>query len=233
MSQIAFSCHHTFNTALYHYIAMNDAEKHCQKATLSDDEKRCQKAALNDVMCQIVEPNSSYAYSMIAIVKRHIQRYGLTCEPCEIISEAYLRGLIATDRGKRIQHWRAWIKKTIHNIVRERFRKQGKEFLIDPQSSSLDRALEVEDCCDDSYECNILIFQQALQQMRADDPNSAELMDWRILEDMSWQQVYQRLVDQGRSPSSLEALRKQYSRAKHKLRRIFHELGGKYRPLNR
>jgi DNA-directed RNA polymerase specialized sigma24 family protein len=200
---------------------------------MNDDEKHYQKSALNEAMSQIVEPNSSHAYSTIAIVERHIQRYGLSCEACDLLSEAYLRGLKAIEQGKWVQNWRAWIKGTVHNIARERFRKQGKEFPTDPQSTCLEQRSEPETTCDIAYDRNLAIFKQALEKLRIDDPMVAELMDWRILEELSWAEIHQRRIDQHKKPMNVEALRKQLSRAKPKLRRLFHQLGGEYEPLRR
>lgn len=199
---------------------------------MNDSEKDCQKRELNAAIEEIVDRDNPHAYSMIVIVELNIRRYGLSgCyEPAEILTMAYLRGLKATDQGTRIQNYRSWIKGTAFNIVRELARQKAKEIATDPQAARLERASEP-DGYGDNDNRKLAILMQAFEKYRSDHSEDAELMEWRILEKLSWSKIQQRLLDRNGKAPSLEALRQRARRAKRDIRRIFHELGGEFTPL--
>ncbi|MEP0894353.1 hypothetical protein NDI36_07725 [Leptolyngbya boryana FACHB-1624] len=186
-------------------------------------------------MDQILNQDSPHAYSIITTVRRYIQQFELDShtEPADILHEAYLRGLKATDQGTRIISCRAWIKGTARYIVYERSRQRSRELPTDPQAAVLDTLSESDNCCEESCDRNIAIFLQALEIHRAKNPKVAELMDWRFLEELSWSAIRKRLLERDGEAPSEEALRQKATRAKRELRRLFHELGGEYEPLRR
>lgn len=200
---------------------------------MHDSEKDCQRRAIEEVMSQILDSDSPFAYSMIPTVRRFIRRYNLESrvEPAEILVEAYLRGLNATNQGIRIERHRAWLRATAFNIIRERDRKEKKERPTDPQAAILDSACDPDSYCDSSCDRNLTLLWQAFKQLRIAEPETAELMDWRILEQLSWSKIQERYREQGRKTPTVEALRQRFSRAKRKLRQLFHKLGGEYEPL--
>lgn len=199
---------------------------------MPDSEKARQKRALNDAIAQILDRDNPHAYSTIVKVEHNIRRFGLSgyFEPNEILSKAYLRGLKAIDQGTQIQNYRAWIKGTAFNIVRELARQKAKEFATDPQAPCLERLSEPESDCEDHCDRNLAILRQALEAYRAKKPEIAELMDWRILEGLSWSHIRNRLRERGGDVPSEDNLRQKATRAKRELRRLFHELGGEYTP---
>lgn len=200
---------------------------------MNNAEKTRQKEALNEAMGQILDKDNPHAYSTIAKVGHHLWQFGLFSyiEPAEILTEAYLRALRAIDQGTQIQNYRGWIRGTAFNIVRERFRQAGNEFSTDPQAGCFDRLSEPDYCCEDQCDRNFTILREAFEKLRVTEPDVAELMNWRIVEELSWTDIEQRLLKRdGKSPS-IEALRQRATRAKRKLRRLFHELGGEYEPL--
>jgi len=200
---------------------MNNAEKHCPG-----------RALLNEAMEQILNQDNPYAYSTLAMVRHHLWQFGLhSIEPAEILTEAYLRALKAIDQGMQIQNYKGWIKGTAFNIVRERFRQGLKELPTDPQADCLDRVSEPEPDCDDQRDRNFTILREAFEKLRATEPDVAELVDWRIIGNLSWADIDQRLRERDGESPSVEALRQRATRAKRKLRRLFHELGGEYEPL--
>lgn len=200
---------------------------------MNNPEKDGQRKALDEVMQQILSEDNPYAYSMIATVRRYIQHFGLSSqvEPADILVEAYLRGLKITEQGTLILSCRAWIKGTARYIALERFRHQRRERPTNPQASVLETPSESKEDCQDSCDRNFAILWQAFEQLRRTSPDIAELMDWRVLQGLSWSQIRQRLVARDGKSHSEEALRQRASRAKRKLRRLFHELGGEYEPL--
>ncbi|MBD1848278.1 sigma-70 family RNA polymerase sigma factor [Cyanobacteria bacterium FACHB-63] len=200
---------------------------------MNDSEKDCQRKALDEVMNQILDRDSPHAYSMIPTVKRYIQRFGLDSrvEPADILTEAYLRGLRTTQQGTPIHQPRAWIKATAYNIVRERFRKERRELPTDPQSATLAALSGRENFCEERCDRNLTILLQAFEMLRANNPGGAELMDWRVLEELSWSAIRKRLLERDGEAPSEDTLRQRATRTKRDLRRLFHELGGEYTPL--
>ena len=200
---------------------------------MNNAEKPRQKEALNEAMGQILDKNNPHAYSTIAEVGHHLWRFGLFSyiEPVEILTEAYLRALKAIDQGIQIQNYRGWIRGTAFNIVRERFRQAGNEFSTDPQAGCFDRLSEPEHDRDVQHDRNFAILREAFEKLRATEPDVAELVDWRIIGNLSWADIDQRLRERDGESPSVEALRQRATRAKRKLRLLFHELGGEYEPL--
>lgn len=200
---------------------------------MNNAEKTRQKEALNEAMGQILDKNNPHAYSTIAKVGHHLWQFGLFSyiEPAEILTEAYLRALKAIDQGIQIQNYRGWIRGTAFNIVRERFRQAGNEFSTDPQAGCFDRLSEPEPDCDVQHDRNFAILREAFEKLRATEPDVAELVDWRIIGNLSWADIDQRLRERDGESPSVEALRQRATRAKRKLRLLFHELGGEYEPL--
>ncbi|MBW4440688.1 MAG: sigma-70 family RNA polymerase sigma factor [Plectolyngbya sp. WJT66-NPBG17] len=200
---------------------------------MNDSEKDCQRRAIEEVMNQILDADSPHAYSMIPTVRRYIYRFNLKSrvEPAEILIEAYLRALRATHEEIKIENPKAWLRSTAYNIVRERSRKEKKEFPTDPQALVLDSACEPGNHCEANCDRNLAILWQAFKQLRAAEPEIAELIDLQILQQMSWSEIQQHFRNQGRKTPTIEALRQRVSRAKKKLRQLFHKLGGEYEPL--
>ncbi|MBD2078445.1 sigma-70 family RNA polymerase sigma factor [Leptolyngbya sp. FACHB-17] len=200
---------------------------------MNDSEKDCQRRALDEVMDQILSQDSPHAYSIITMVRHYIQQFKLDShvEPADILHEAYLRGLRATDQGTRITSCRPWIKGTARYIVLERSRQRRRELPTDPQAAVLDTLSESGDRCEESRNHNFTIFLKVLERYRSENPRVAELMDWRFLEKLSWSAIRKRLLERDGEAPSEEALRQRATRAKRELRRLFHESGGEYEPL--
>ena len=204
-----------------------------EEKTMNDLEMECQMRALNEMMQQILSLDSPQAYSMIATVNRYIQYSGLysQVQPADILNEAYWRAEKATRQGTHIRSCRAWIKGTCRFIVFELARQQRRERPTDPQSAALETSYEPENECEERWDRNFAILRQAFESLRQNDPETAELLDWRILKKLSWLKVRERLRAEGREVPTEEALRQRASRANRKLRRLFHELGGEYEML--
>lgn len=184
--------------------------------------------ALDIALSEILGTGNSYAYSTISTVRRHLYSFHLThlFEPNEILFEAYIRGKEVQRRGEAIYNPHAWLKSTAFNIVREKSRKARRhqtQCLEDIEyrvSADSDNAL---DKIDLSHE--IALLYKALREFAREDQYTAELLEWRTIEELSWDEITQRIIAEGKELPTYATLRKRVSRAKKRMRHILHTMG--------
>ncbi|MEB3292394.1 MAG: hypothetical protein VKJ24_04475 [Synechococcales bacterium] len=192
-----------------------------------DDEQQQEQETLNQVIADIavggVEGERSDAYSMILAIRRMIHQFKLQSRlhPYEVLNIAYLRAIAAIAAKKTILDYRAWLKGTAFNIVRERARQLGKETLTDPYLT--DQLLPTPEDLETADEQVEQVFK-AFEQLCAENREVAELLYWRLIEKLSWAKIHDRLQKRDGVAPSLEALRQKASRAKTRLRYLFHSL---------
>ena len=175
----------------------------------------------------ILEHDSPYSYSTYTAIQRYLRQFNLfsRIEPYEVLTEAYLRGKRAQFCGLEIQNPHAWLKRTAYNVVREHSRQLSAQQLA--ESESLDFYMSkmiherwvVEEVLADRL--NSLV--QALERLRQIDPEGAEIIDLRIFQELSWNEVRDCLLQQGKEVPDVDTLRQRGSRLKKQLRRIYHE----------
>ncbi|NEP16184.1 MAG: sigma-70 family RNA polymerase sigma factor [Leptolyngbya sp. SIO4C1] len=183
---------------------------------------------LDIALLEVLEKGNSYAYSTIATVRRHLYSFRLhqLIEPHEILFEAYLRGKETQRRGEEIRNAHAWLKRTAFNIVREKSRKarqqnhlqfEDLEYCLGAPGSDLLDQLNL------AYEIQLLY--EALQEFAQEDSYTEQLLRWRLIEQLSWPEICDRLAASGEEVPSSAALRQRVSRAKKRIRNILHGLG--------
>lgn len=196
---------------------------------------------LNSVISDILNPIDSQAFSFRASVKNYIRQYRLAnhLDANEVINEAYKRAMKAIAAEKVVKNWRAWLKVTCLNVVRERSRDRKRQIPTAPDSPvianiecpSISRLLEKEEEEDRIRETRkkAICLRRAIEEYSEIEPDSAQLLHLRLVCNWSWGQVRQYLVDQGipEVPSD-STLRKRASRAKTKIRHIYHRIEEEY-----
>jgi predicted RNA polymerase sigma factor len=183
---------------------------------------------LDLALLEILGHGNSYAYSTIATVQRHLNAFHLTHQfhPHEILKEAYLRGKKLQRSGTTIHNPHAWLKRTSFNIVREKSRKERvNSFIVfdehigshrDPSEDPIDKLV---------YNTEINLLYKALREFEQEDPQTARLLFWRTIEQLSWEQVIDRLQALGEEVPQSATLRQRVSRAKKRMRQIMHTYG--------
>lgn len=173
---------------------------------------------------EILGRDNPYSYSMLTAIERFLRQFRLSSrvEAYEVLAEAYLRGKKLMQTGQVIENPHAWLRSTSFNIVRERSRKL-KHQPIDPHLV----ASLVSDAQENPISLQILredidALRLALQRLKAEEPEGAELLYLRTVEEWSWQQIREWLIQQNREAPNEVTLRQRASRAKKRLRRIFH-----------
>ena len=192
---------------------------------------------LNHTIANILDPNDSRAFSFNAYVKNRIRQFHLASylDTNEVINEAYARAISAIEDGKPIKHWQAWLKATCFNIVRERSRDRKRHPTIDPQSSTVTNypssqlghlfERSEEEARIKEAQKRMLCLAEAIKIYTQRDPELACLLQLKLVRQWSWQRIREYLVQQScEEVPSVSTLRKRASRAKTKLRRLYHRI---------
>ena len=196
---------------------------------------------LNCAISSILDPRDSRAFSFKAYVKNRIRQYNLTSylDANEVINEAYQRAISTIESGKDVQQWQAWLKTTCFNIVRERSRDRKRHPSIDPQSVVIanlqfnqmghipergEEAARVR-----AAKKRVICLRRALEEYAKLDPDLSLLLQMKLVDQWSWQRIREHLVQQSSDEvPSLSALRKRASRAKTKIRSLYHRIEEEY-----
>lgn len=179
----------------------------------------------------LLKPNNPHARSLLAFIKRTIRQFGLEVYITEIdiFVEAYLRGVRYTQRNQEhIRQPKAWMRRTAYNIIREckrdRLRYSAAAFdeLMDQGPAEAEDAAP--GAVDDEAIGNAI--NAVLQALGALSPDDRNLIQWKVVEGLTWQQVQTRLVAAGGDRVSQATLRKRGQRALERLRRAYHIFNG-------
>jgi len=184
---------------------------------------------LDIALAEILGAGNSYAYSAIATVRRHLHAFHLThlFEPNEILFEAYLRGKAVQRRGERIRNPHAWIKSTAFNIIREKSRKARQRIMVPYEDGDYRAANEQPSALekiDLSHEIKLLY--KALREFEKENAATAQLLIWRTIDQMSWDEIEAKLraMTDGDIPNQA-TLRQRVARGKKRVRHILHSFG--------
>lgn len=182
---------------------------------------------LDIAVSEILGRGNPYAYSTIATIERYLHQFHLAgrVEVFEIVTEAYLRGKRLQRQGTAIRNPHAWLKRTAYNIVREEQRRFSRHPAM--QVEGLDHHCLSRQPGDTQWEQIHLDMQlealwQAFDILTQEDPDAAQLLTWRALNNLSWKQIWAHLAEQGGEVPNEATLRQRAARAKKHLRQIFH-----------
>jgi DNA-directed RNA polymerase specialized sigma24 family protein len=177
----------------------------------------------------LLKPKNPNARSLLAFIHRTIRQFGLQVYITEIdiFVEAYLRGVKYTQEHQtEIRQPKAWMRRTAYNIIREckrdrqRYSALAFDELMDqgPPGQSAPEEVDSADIAD-----SISAVLEALERL---SPGDRSLIQWQIVEGLSWQEVQSRLVAEGEDFVPLATLRKRGQRALERLRRAYHIVNG-------
>lgn len=170
------------------------------------------------------DTQSMWTYIARLLKQFGLDKYGVTID--EILSEVYSRGIRRiVELEEEIENPMGWIRLTALNVVRELCRSQKRLISID-SCSWIEPELTSTETSDiliagEGIEDNIQILSTALQRLSAKDQ---EILWWRIIGELSWCEIGERLRGSGVKVQSEAALRQRGCRALARLRKLFHEL---------
>jgi len=192
-----------------------DPEDHIESASPSEAPNI---VAFNIAIALLLNSKNPQAKSLLAFIRRTLRQYRLSGTETEIdiFIEAYLRGIeqMLNSPETKIRHPKAWIRATIHNIIREKARARGRMFQLTEDIPS-----EQEESVDSSrIEYCLNAVAQAYQNLEHDD---RKLIELRFLRGFSWKGVHEKL---GERDLDMSTLRKRGQRALNKLRKEYHKI---------
>ena len=175
---------------------------------------------------EILGKGNPVSYSTLTTIQRSLRQFHLTSriETTEVLAEAYLRGKKFLRSGKMINNPHAWLKKTAFNIVREysrKFRKYAAE-PYDEQKTAEDPMTNLVDV--QVIESDLADLRQAIRLLAQEEPEAANLLYLKIIRGLSWQEIHDILLQTHQEVASLTTLRQRASRAKRRLRYLFHHV---------
>jgi DNA-directed RNA polymerase specialized sigma24 family protein len=179
----------------------------------------------------LLKPNNPHARSLLAFIHRTLRQFGLESYITEVdvFVEAYLRGVNYTRQsGERILQSRAWLRKTAYNIIREWQRDRARycnaafDELLEQGVAGHHEDRPAGDLERDSVWVEDEI-RSVLQAFKGLEECDRALIQWKVLENLPWQTIQDRLVAQGEERVSLPALRKRGQRALERLRQNYHQ----------
>lgn len=224
------------NTEIKQVVAQQDemgievgSSSNLSIATLSDSTNLPLLDVLDLALSEILGKSNSYAYSTLATVRRHLYQFRLMhlFEPYEILFEAYLRAKTRQRQGETIYNPHAWLKRTAFNIVREKSRQAQRQSSRTYEDIEYRISAEPEDVIEKIELGNeIELLYKALRALSREDDHTAQLLVWRTIERLSWEQITTRLIELGETEIPTQAtLRKRVSRAKKRMRHIMQSYG--------
>lgn len=177
----------------------------------------------------LLKPNNPHARSLLAFIKRTIRQFELQgyVTEIDIFVEAYLRGVRYTQqRQEHIHQPKAWMRHTAYNIIREckRDRLHYSTLAFDELMGQGAADTTSSPTVDDAAITNAI--DSVLQAFEALSVGDRNLIQWKVIEGLSWQQVQTRLVGEGEDRCSQATLRKRGQRALERLRRAYHTFNG-------
>ncbi|PPT05277.1 hypothetical protein CKA32_000608 [Geitlerinema sp. FC II] len=179
----------------------------------------------------LLKPKNPYAYSLFSAIRRYLYQFNLydRCDEIDILIEAYSRGVKKIHRGEEIFNPKAWIRTTAFNIVREKSRDlqrlsrvsyseltEQDSLTRDPKQYGLDSLVAEEE-----IQADLRAVIAAYRQLSRTD---RQLIDWHIVQKLSWAEVRDRWFQLEGTCLTLEALRKRGSRAVLRLGQLYDRL---------
>jgi DNA-directed RNA polymerase specialized sigma24 family protein len=162
------------------------------------------------------QPNSSNSLSLWASVQAELRRYKMeiTNPASTILHESFLRGVKAIDQGKEIPSPSAWLRKTCHNVIKEKSRGKKRSTQLENIDLIPGKDKESEEPEDELCQKYQKVREALCQLSKVDQ----DILTLKIVEGRQWEAVQKKLILMGHRMYSVEALRQRKSRAFRQLK---------------
>jgi DNA-directed RNA polymerase specialized sigma24 family protein len=170
----------------------------------------------NTEIYDLLRTQNPRARSLLSFIRRTLREFHIDSlhTEFEVFNEAYMRGVTFVLKGNTIRSPKAWMRTTTFNVIRELSREQRRYQPTDCEN--IENLLVTEDV----IELDIRSVAIALQSLELSDRRIIEL---KTMQNLSWKEVGQRLVELGEKHQNEAALRKRGQRAMQRLRQLYHE----------
>jgi DNA-directed RNA polymerase specialized sigma24 family protein len=185
---------------------------------VSDSLVQSRLKSLDTDFCEAFRPNAPARLWLTSTIARNIKASRLTgLDAWDIIIEAYLRAIKFVKRGGLIWNLVSWLKTASTYIISEHRRKSLPDVISlgDMDCYWLEDPINNPAFFDVGEIINRLKI--AISQLK---PLERKLIRWRVYENLSWQEIQERISQGNESPPHQTALRKQKQRAIDKLHRL-------------
>lgn len=176
------------------------------------------KAAFEDLL--------SIDARFLPVVKCWLHNFGLSnIEPFDILSEVYLDGIKAIEKGQIIKNPKAWVRTVAWNVIANKKRNQDKDkkHFNFVELDAIEHTDEIE-CkivsqnVDEDADFDKQILLEKLLKVRDElNPKDQIIFDLRFKQDLSWEDVRKYLASSEIQPTPA-ALRKRGERIKKQLK---------------
>jgi RNA polymerase sigma factor (sigma-70 family) len=174
----------------------------------------------NEAIYVLLKANTAHSKSLLAYIRRTLWQYNLDkrFSATDIFIEAYVRGVkfLTSAEEKTIKKPSAWMRRTVLNVIREKFREGKKSVPLTWEIES--RTFTPEPEIDFGNEDSFLAVIQAFNNLDHDDRKIIQL---RYFENMKWDDVREKIGD---AELTTTAVRKRGQRALGRLRTEYHKI---------
>lgn len=173
---------------------------------------------------QIFEKDNQEGAKIWRFIDIKLKQFNLAqaYEPQEIFAIAYERSLKALREGKIIKSESIipWFKSVSFNIIRELRKERDKEYVkrSDKPTEEIADQIRLQDSVsweDNPYKVK---YEKLISYLKTLSPLEQELFQLRMKQTLSWNQIFNKLTQEGFDISSEATLRKRFSRLKAKLK---------------
>ncbi len=157
----------------------------------------------------------------LPVIQRQLIYRGLyDIELSEILSDVYIRGIKAIDKGQVIENPQAWCNKVARNIIFDRMRNQYKEKKYPIISlDSIDYEIASQNSEEDADFDNEILRKKLLRFRDELNEEDQMIFDLRFIQDLSWKEVKKHLFNSGINHDT-STLRKRGERIKKRLKQF-------------
>ncbi|MBD2090130.1 sigma-70 family RNA polymerase sigma factor [Microcoleus sp. FACHB-1515] len=175
----------------------------------------------------LLSADSPLSYSFLSSIQAWLRQFNIASrvEASEVLHEAYLRAKAARKKGEIIRSPHAWLRRVCFNIVREQQRKLGKYQLAEVEilEDRYGRIHTDQQVSSELLDDRIQVMLDAFLILKRNNPESAELLQLKDCEGMSWLAIQAHLTASGSNAPNVDTLRQRCTRARKQLRQIYHE----------
>jgi DNA-directed RNA polymerase specialized sigma24 family protein len=186
-----------------------------------DSEKEANRRNFEQAIQSLFSKDNPDSRIFCASITRQLRQFklGRTYDSQEIITEAYTRGITLIDSGKSIDNPLGWLRRTCINVIRELKREQltASKPKFDRQPWTDGGIVYSEVMVQEDH----LAIQAAAKQLSSEEQLLLEL---RVIQDLSWKEVGEHLVDTDGQPLKEGTARQRGARVFEKLRILYDEI---------
>ena len=163
----------------------------------------------------------------LPVIQRKLNLYGLyDIELFEILSDVYLRGIKAIEKGQVIKNPKAWCHRVAFNVIFDKMRNQYKEnkhpiisLNAIEYTDDIEYEIAFQSKSEDADSDNVILRNKLLRFRDELNEKDQMIFDLRFMQDLSWEEAKRYLVNSG-IHLNIATLRKRGERIKKRLKQF-------------